>query len=277
MAKATTTPTTDAPMTRKACIAYLQNHGAYTGCSRYSVEQLRQAVERTKARGQGPSEADVAEALTKLQAEMESPEFAQALADGDALLDAMAVPAGVVIDVIDADCAECPDPDGEERNPECEGLQASTDAVERAALAKAEWAALKAWRVSDLVGRAPRPCTPNLDALNAEHAANAQGTRAATGAKARTPRAASTTSAPRAGHSARYTEALAVKKANPKRGAGIKVTDEQLAEYVAKVRTEHPTAVAAQELEFAYYVEKLAVTRARWSAAWAAAEPTSAR
>lgn len=128
----------------------------------------------------GPSPADVQAAVDQLQREMESPEFAAALDATDAIIDA-AQP---------AECPECPDPEGEQRNPDCEGVQASTDTVERAALAQVEWKALKAWRAADVLDRPARPCTPNLDALNADHAAAEQGAHAPASRKRRTSKAA---------------------------------------------------------------------------------------
>lgn len=53
-----------------------------------------------------------------------------------------------------------------------------------------------------------------------------------------------------------------------KRGPGRKVSDEELIAYVAKVRSEHPETNASDELEYAYWIEKLAVNRDRFNRAW---------
>lgn len=211
------------PMTREACITYLQGAGAYTGHSRDSVDQLRAEVARIK--GLVPAAERTIPSPTEA-------ELARVAADVE----------------------------GEERDVACADLQPAAGRVERTALAEAEWTQLRAWRTSDLVGRGPRPCTPNLDALNADNAGAQQGSRQRT--------TAARTSTPRPAASPAYAAAMAAKKAG-KRGAGTKVTDAELVAYIAQARQERPDATGNQELEVAYWVAKLAITRSRWNAAWA--------
>lgn len=139
------------------------------------------------------------------------------------------------------------------------GLAAAANRTERLALAKAEHATLQAW-IKD-GEKPPRPATPNLDAVNAEHAAGG-------------PKAKGTTRAPRttAQLPALYAEAKAVQKAaNDKRGPGERVSAEQLAAVAAELRQQGLTQ--AQALEVAYWLRKLAVSRGTWAKAW---EATSA-
>lgn len=139
--------------------------------------------------------------------------------------------------------------------------QASTNPAERYRLAKEEHAVLQAW-IKD-GERPPRPATPNLDAVNAEHAAN--------GGRPRKARSAST-KAPASGP---YAEALAAKRAaNNKRGAGTKVSADQLAAVASELRDQGLTQ--AQGLEVAYWLRKLAVSRRTWAKAWAASEAKAA-
>lgn len=136
---------------------------------------------------------------------------------------------------------------------------AAANRAERLALAKTEHATLQAW-IKD-GEKPPRPATPNLDAMNAEHAAGG-------------PKAKGTTRAPRttAQLPALYAEAKAVQKAaNDKRGPGERVSAEQLAAVAAELRQQGLTQ--AQALEVAYWLRKLAVSRGTWAKAW---EATSA-
>ncbi len=122
-----------------------------------------------------------------------------------------------------------------------------------------EWKAVKAWREAGRVGDAPS--TKNLDALNAAHAAGApRSGRKAAGKKATTGKGRTT--------HARRAEANAI-KAQGKRGPGRKVTDAELAEYISKVKAAGHGTTGNDELEYAYWVEGLALTRVRWNAAWA--------
>lgn len=63
---------------------------------------------------------------------------------------------------------------------------------------------------------------------------------------------------------------MAVKKAG-KRGPGKRVTDAELAAVISDLGKAHPDLSRAQMLEVAYWVNGLALTRARWDAAWSAA------
>lgn len=273
-------------MSRKACVLYMQNAGIYSGHSRDGLPELQALVaEHQRQRASATLAANThRDARDQREANLAAGIGAVlAGANPEAVADAMVADAAEREQAdadrnqaaADADAArelaEVQGTDAEPRDPACADLLPADHAGERLALAQAEWAQLKAWRVSDLVGRGPRPCTPNLDAVNAEHNGHRGAVPTADGSPA--PRAArSGTPTPRANHTARYTQALAVKAANPKRGAGTKVTDAELAAYVATVREQHPGAVRNQELEVAYYVAGLAVTRARWAAAWQAAE-----
>lgn len=136
-------------------------------------------------------------------------------------------------------------------------LRPSADRAERVARAQAEHRLMGEWISGGRKG--DQPATPNLDAVHEEYASNGAGSQR----KARTPRVVNP----------RRAEALAEnRRLNCKRGPGRKVTDEELSAYVEKVRAEHPESDRTAELEYAYWVEKLAVSRGRWYAAWAAAE-----
>lgn len=136
-------------------------------------------------------------------------------------------------------------------------LRPSADRAERVARAQAEHRLMGEWISGGRKG--DQPATPNLDAVHAEYASNGAGSQR----KVRTPRVVNP----------RRAEALAEnRRLNCKRGPGRKVTDEELSAYVEKVRAEHPESDRTAELEYAYWVEKLAVSRGRWYAAWAAAE-----
>lgn len=137
--------------------------------------------------------------------------------------------------------------------------KAAEDKVVRVALAKLEHKMLQVWiKAGELP---PRPTTPNLDALEAEN----------TYRPAATAPAASTSS-----KTARHLEAIARRKAEGKRGAGTKISAEELTAYVAKVRAEQPDATERGELEYAYWIERLAVNDKSWAAAWAAAQAAAA-
>jgi hypothetical protein len=122
--------------------------------------------------------------------------------------------------------------------------KAAEDRIERICLAKAEVEAVKA---AEAAGE-PRPPTPNLDAIKE-------------GPPAKVVK-------PRAERSERYLAALATKKAGA-RGKGLKVSEDELVAYVRGVREANPAAVQNQELEVAYWLERFAVSRSRWVAAWA--------
>lgn len=149
------------------------------------------------------------------------------------------------------------------RNVESEPatVEAESDPVLRLQAAKAEYKALKEWAASGATP--PRPATPNLDALNADHAAY--------GEQGRTNRRAEAAAA-RSQRSSRGATAIAEKKARQnKRGPGRKITADELAAYVRDVRAKHPEATMSDELEYAYWIEKLAVSRGSFAAAWEAA------
>lgn len=127
-------------------------------------------------------------------------------------------------------------------------------------LAAAEHRALTAWIKGGKQG--DRPDTTNLDRLNAAHAAG----------RPRSGRKPSGSKAPKRVTSERRAKANALKAAaNNKRGAGTKISEDELVAYVRKVRADHPTSSREDELEVAYWVEQLAVSRQRFYNAWAAA------
>lgn len=92
--------------------------------------------------------------------------------------------------------------------------------------------------------------------------------------------AAEGTRAPKAAHRGRYPEALKAKAAakNKRGGKGLPISEPSLAEYITGVLAADPEAVCSQELEVAYWLENLALSRGRWNAAWqAVAAPTAAK
>lgn len=147
---------------------------------------------------------------------------------------------------------------------------AVTDAAtlaDRNKAARAEHKALKAWK--DGGGKGTKPATPNLQAVVDDSEAGKTASQRVNGN-------GSAKGGKRREKSERRAEADKLRKAaNSKRGKGIKVTDEQLAEHVANVQREHPDAHALDEMEVAYWTLGWAVTRPRFAAAWAAAAETS--
>lgn len=147
-----------------------------------------------------------------------------------------------------------------------EPLAVADNPVVRYTLAKAEHALLQQW-IKD-GSRPPKPATPNLDVVEAEHAAAGGKPKGKAQRTAGAPRAA-------ANRDATYAQALEAKRAGAdKRGKGTKVTDAELAEVIAKAKADRPANTASQELEVAYWLGGLAVSRGRWMAAWGAAAPS---
>lgn len=66
---------------------------------------------------------------------------------------------------------------------------------------------------------------------------------------------------------ARYAEAISEKRKGG-RGKGRKVTDEELAHFIQETLIQHPDTTPTVELEIAYWVEHLSISRPRWNAAW---------
>lgn len=238
-----TTPSFDLnTATRPQLIDYLKANNAYTGHSRDGLPALRahalataRVIDATVAAEAGATDAEVT--ATLVPSTREVPEQ----------------PHAPVPDP--ADWAPS-DPEQAEHDAilaEPYTGEASDDRMERLTLAKAEHQALQAWIAGGKEG--DRPATANLDAMNADYAAGTRTTRKAGKGKGRqvAPRRA---------------EANAI-AAKGKRGAGRRVTDAELNLYVATVQAEHPQATRNDELEYAYWVEGLAVTRARWNTAWA--------
>lgn len=82
-----------------------------------------------------------------------------------------------------------------------------------------------------------------------------------------TPKAKGTPQ-PRATWMPRYADALAEKKRQEARGAGRKVTDAELADYMRAELAAYPEAPCGQLLEIAYYLDGLALSRPRWNKVW---------
>lgn len=72
----------------------------------------------------------------------------------------------------------------------------------------------------------------------------------------------------RAERSPEYAKAVEAKKAG-KRGKGKTLTDDELDAYIRKAHEARPAAFSAEQLEIAYWVDGIALSRARWVAAWA--------
>lgn len=140
-----------------------------------------------------------------------------------------------------------------------QAAKASDDREERLRLSKEEWKAMKVWRNAPGV-QGPRPATPNLDAINADYAAGTKSTKTKAKRDA-TPK------------NERRLAAIAAQQAcNNKRGKGTPISDADLTVYIAKVRSDYPESTRTDELEYAYWAAKLAISRPRWYAAWDAAD-----
>jgi hypothetical protein len=139
---------------------------------------------------------------------------------------------------------------------------AAEDKVDRLNLAKSEHKLLQAW-IKD-GSKPPRPATPNLDALEAE----ANGTKPKAARKA-------TGGGRTANLSERHRKGIEAKRAaatsGAKRGPGRKVTQDELVDYIRAVLDANPDANRSGEMEYAYWVDGIAFSRARWNAAWDAA------
>jgi hypothetical protein len=152
--------------------------------------------------------------------------------------------------------------------------QPHTDRVKRAAAAKGEGRAIGLWARSPKATRGPRPSTVNLDAIDAEAAAaerTTTGARAGNGGTTRsrgplTERQAKVKAIMdgnvAAGHSATW---------RPERGK--RLTDDELATYMRQARTEHPDEGKTQLYNWAYFVDRLAITYERWMANWPTTQP----
>lgn len=143
--------------------------------------------------------------------------------------------------------------------PEADELPDSYDPV----LASQEYRELKAWAQGGKVG--PEPTAVNWRTMMAAHAGGNQQRRSsnkkATSAKPRT--------------SARRAAANKVQAEigfEGRKAAGVvKWSDEELAAWIRKVVAEHPDTRKEDELEQAYWVERVAVSRSRFYRVWAEA------
>lgn len=132
--------------------------------------------------------------------------------------------------------------------------------VKRLKLAKEEQVALKAWQLAGCKG--DRPVTPNYDHLAAAYV------NGGSAPKAKRKRAGGGATRAKSG-GPRRVEAEAAKAAlGGKRGAGVKISDDDLRTYIRDVHAEHPESSRSDEREYAYWVEKLSLT-GRWPAFWA--------
>lgn len=227
-------------MTRSECVTWLQTHGAYTGHSRDSVAELREAVTAERKR----QDAKAAGLAVRQQGPTE----------GEAKVSkAVAKAAGkLAADIVAADpaaVAKAKAPRAPKAEPE-----ASTNVVERIALAKAEHATLKAWAADG--SKPPRPATPNLDAIEAEHSGAKPRTK---GVKVREPKADT---------NPRYTEAKARMAAADRFVATTKWDDEQFMAYLRQVRAERPDTSMLAEYEIVRWMEGVAMSKNRFITAW---------
>lgn len=69
---------------------------------------------------------------------------------------------------------------------------------------------------------------------------------------------------------AEYKRAIELRKQGA-RGKGVKITDPELVEWAAKAATARPLLAGYQQLEIAYWIDRLALNRDRFMKAW---EPT---
>lgn len=133
-------------MTRPELVAYLQAAGVYAGHSRDSKDQLVALAQQVRYADDGTATA------TKVAEQAKGTPAGDA-AERELAADLYSEVAGMPTD-----------------NPTA---TADANPVRRHQLAKTEWEALRAWANA---GRTPpRPATPNLDQLEAEHRAPAAG------------------------------------------------------------------------------------------------------
>jgi hypothetical protein len=196
------------------------------GPPRRTVKQVFTSVP-TEA---GPSDADVAEALGKLKAELESPEMAKAIA--------------------------APLPEG-----------AHTNRVARLKAAEREAKALGQWKASGASNG--RPATPNLDAVEAERQAGARTTTGAPVVKATNGNGTVKAGPERSERHRAHVEAR--KACGGKRGPGRRLPEAEFQAYVANARHEHGPEGSRTSMEYAYWVDRIAFSRATWVKAWEAA------
>lgn len=187
------------------------------------------------------------EAAERLAADMVAETLAQAEADGVQLHPAE-VEADVLAALADAGLPAEPQP---EPQPAPEADQ-GYDVLK----ARDEWRALKVWQEGGQQGT--RPDTTNLDAQAEAHAAGRPRPKAGKAAerKARVV-------------NPRRAEANTARKAKGFGGrTAVRFTADELDAYIRKVRAEHPTSSREDELEYAYWVIEMKISRGRWNTAW---------
>ena len=136
---------------------------------------------------------------------------------------------------------------------------------QRRQAARAEDKKLAAWKKAGEVG--PRPATPNVDAVVAD--ATRKPTKKAT--------AKSSTSKPKVERSKRHQAMIDARRERKfAKGDRRKMTDAELAKYVAKVRRAHPDSPKETEREYAYWVEGIALSVRRFDVAWEAFDAPAA-
>jgi hypothetical protein len=242
---------------RKALIEWLKANDAYTGHSRDGLDALRTHALATRdaiaARSAHPMKTTLA-AVSARQDEARAKQVPDPDTDPAWATDEV-YPEGADEPVVR--CDRCGEPlTGDHTEGTCTAPVVADDRAERLALAKSEHQALTTW-VAAGSPEGDRPATPNLDAMNEAFAA---------GTPLRSKRVrkqgAGRTTAPRRAQA----NEIARKGA---RGPGRRVDDTELTSYIAGVVAENPGARMEDELEFAYWVEQLAVSRKRFYAAWA--------
>jgi hypothetical protein len=143
------------------------------------------------------------------------------------------------------------------------------DPVRRIAAAKVESKILGHWQRSPRATRGPEPAHPNLDAIEAE----ADGQHTPTGAKATANGMAQR--ATRVGSERAALVNDTRKAAKNHRGPGRRLTFDELVAYVRQTRLDHPSESRHQGQEYAYWIDKIALSKTTWDKAWAATEPTT--
>lgn len=225
-------PTEEKPATRDELYAAAKSYGI-KGASRFNRDQLIEAIAaHQEADGVGSTEPEA------------TPPDVSTMAGRQALGDQRVAEAA-------AHYAETKD--------DPDAPKAEEDPAKRTIAAKGEQAALKEWQLAGAKGE--RPATPNYDYIAAAYLNGGQAPKAkrsrsgggGTRAKSGGPRRA---------------EADAAKAAlGGKRGAGVKISDDDLRTYIRDVHREHPESSRSDEREYAYWVEKLSLT-GRWPAFW---------
>jgi hypothetical protein len=146
---------------------------------------------------------------------------------------------------------------------------AHTNRVARLKAAEREAKALGQWKASGASNG--RPATPNLDAVEAERQAGARSTTGAPVVKATNGNGTAKRGPERSERHRAHVEARKAIEAKGTRGPGRKLPEAEFLAYVANVRAEHGAEGSRTNQEYAYWVDKLAFSKATWDKAWEAA------